>query len=265
MPEPVLSLRGVVKDYGDKVVTRVLHGVDLDVGPGELTAIIGPSGSGKSTLLNLVGLLERPTAGTIRVIGRETTTLSEADRARIRGETLGFVFQFHHLLKAFSALENVYMPLLALRGRKDAQMVGRARELLGLVGLSDKERSRPSQMSGGQQQRVAIARALAADPRVVLADEPTGNLDTASADAIFDLFRTINAERGTSILVVTHDPRLADRCDRVVRVLDGRIASDEAGRPAGPCRACGFDPCLRDSPVLSEDIPRRPVLPLAPG
>ena len=258
MAEPVLDLRGVIHEYGTRVRTRVLHGVDLQIEPGEFTAVIGPSGSGKSTLLNLMGQLERPTDGSIRLDGVETAGLDEDRRATLRGRTIGFVFQFHHLLGAFTARENVYMPMLVDRNRVDAEMVARADELLGLVGLADKVARKATDLSGGQQQRVAIARALAARPRVVLADEPTGNLDTETADEVFDLFRRVNREQGTAILVVTHDPRLADRCDRIVRVVDGRLASDERGTPQGPCRACGYGPCLRDECMLSEQIPRDP-------
>jgi lipoprotein-releasing system ATP-binding protein len=242
MSDPAIELRGVVKEYGDAVVTRVLHGVDLAVRRGELVALIGPSGSGKSTLLNLMGLLDRPTSGTVLVSGVDTTHLDEAELTRLRGRRLGFVFQFHHLLRGFSALENVAMPMLVDRGREHPAQRERARELLARVGLDGLEGRKPSELSGGQQQRVAIARALALRPDLVLADEPTGNLDTSTADEIFQVFRELNAEDGTACLVVTHDPRLAARCDRVVRLVDGRIVSDETGLAHDPCATCGYGP-----------------------
>jgi len=230
MADPVLRLEGLVKDYGEADVrTRVLHGIDLAVQEGEFTAIMGPSGSGKSTLLNLIGLLDRPTEGRVVIEGRVTGLLDDDALARCRGTTIGFVFQFHHLLPAFTALENVMLPGMADRGRQDPSLRDRATELLRRVGLADRLRHRSNALSGGQQQRVAIARALAMDPPLVLADEPTGNLDTGSADEVFALLREINRERGTAFLVVTHDRRMADRCDRIVELVDGRIVADSAG------------------------------------
>jgi lipoprotein-releasing system ATP-binding protein len=254
MSEPAIELRGVVKDYGNKVVTRVLHGVDLSVERGELVALIGPSGSGKSTLLNIMGLLDRPTDGTVLVAGVDTSRLDDGEVTRLRGRKLGFVFQFHHLLKAFTALENVYMPLLLDRGREDEAMADRARGLLERVGLAGLEGRKATELSGGQQQRVAVARALALKPDLVLADEPTGNLDTAAADQVFEVIRAQNREEGIAWLIVTHDPRIADRCDRVVRLVDGRVVSDEHRAGDGPCRVCAYGPC-RDSSAC----------PLAPG
>src|SRR5512138_999457 len=231
MAEPALEVRGVAKDYGaGEVTTRVLHGVDLSLARGEFTALIGPSGSGKSTLLNLVGLLDRPTEGRIVLDGQDTVSLDDRALTRYRGRTVGFIFQFHHLLPEFSALENVMLPMMADRGRLDPSMVECATHLLGEVGLEGLLSRRPSQLSGGQQQRVAVARALAMAPRLVLADEPTGNLDTRSADEIFALLRTFNRRAGVTFLVVTHDPRLADRCDRIVELVDGRIVSDRPNR-----------------------------------
>ncbi|KAA0255348.1 MAG: ABC transporter ATP-binding protein [Acidobacteria bacterium] len=229
---PLLRLAGVRKSYGTEVVTEVLHGVDLTLGPGEFTALVGPSGSGKSTLLHLLGLLDRPTAGSIELDGTDTGSLDDDGRTRFRGEKLGFVFQFHHLLPEFSALENVYLPLLSARGREDEEMRARARELLVAIGLSDRLDYRATNLSGGQQQRVAIARSLARRPPLVLADEPTGNLDTQTGDQVFALLRRFNREEGTAFLVVTHDPRIAERCDRVVSLVDGRIVDDRPGRGA---------------------------------
>lgn len=224
---PVLELSGLRHTYGQgDTATTVLHGIDLTLRRGEFTALIGPSGSGKSTLLNLVGLLEPATGGEILLAGTRTARLDDNARTALRNRSLGFVFQFHHLLPGFSALENVLMPVLARQGRADAAAVRDAMSLLAAVGLGDLHDRRPAQLSGGQQQRVAIARALANRPDLVLADEPTGNLDTQTADDVFALFRRINAEQGLTFLVVTHDPRLAARCDRVIRLLDGRIVGD---------------------------------------
>ena len=223
---PLLRLVDVTKSYGVEVVTPVLHGVDLTLGHGEFTALIGPSGSGKSTLLHLLGLLDTPTSGTVEIDGTDVAPLDDDGRTRLRGEKLGFVFQFHHLLPEFSALENVLMPILAARGREDTEMRERALSLLAAIGLGDRVDTRATNLSGGQQQRVAIARALARRPPLVLADEPTGTLDTATGDQVFELLRRFNRDEGIAFLVVTHDPRIAERCDRVVELVDGRIRSD---------------------------------------
>jgi lipoprotein-releasing system ATP-binding protein len=217
---PVLELREVRKQYGVHAPTHALRGVDLRVDRGEMLALMGPSGSGKSTLLNMVGLLDTPTTGSVRVLERETTTLDDRERTSLRGRTIGFVFQFHHLLLDFTALENVMMPLAVDRGLWRPSMRPRARELLVQVGLGDKLDQSARTLSGGQQQRVAVARALVHRPAVLLADEPTGNLDTRSADDVFELLRQANRE-GTTVIVVTHDPRIAARCDRTVFVVDG--------------------------------------------
>jgi lipoprotein-releasing system ATP-binding protein len=232
---PILALADVRKSYniGTPVETEVLHGVDLALERGELAALIGPSGSGKSTLLNIIGLLERPTRGQVRVAGQETTTLDEAGLTRLRGRTIGFVFQFHHLVAAFTAAENVMMPLMLDRGRAEPGMRETALALLDAVGLAGAAHKKPAELSGGMQQRVAIARSLAMQPPLVLADEPTGNLDTHTADEIFDLMRRFNVEHRTTFLVVTHDPRLAERCDRRIEMVDGRIVSDAKTAPTG--------------------------------
>lgn len=234
MAEPVLQLSGIRKSYqsGDSEL-EVLHGVDLTLQRGEFAALIGPSGSGKSTLLNLIGLLDRPSGGRLFIDGNETSTVAEGEITRLRGQRIGFVFQHHLLIPAFTALENVMMPLLVDRGRPDAAMRERAAALLASVGLADRAKHPASKLSGGQQQRVAIARALAMRPSLVLADEPTGNLDTHTADDIFALLRQVNQREGTSFLVVTHDPRLAARCDRIVELVDGSIVSDRPN-PATP-------------------------------
>ena len=223
-----LRLDGVRKSYGvgTPVETEVLHGIDLTLQRGEFVALIGPSGSGKTTLLNLIGLLDRPGAGRLYITGQDAGALSEIDATRLRGRAIGFIFQYHHLLPAFTALENVMMPMLAARGRIDASMRDAAALLLDKVGLSPWRDHKASDISGGQQQRVAIARALAMNPALVLADEPSGNLDTENADAVFDLMRSVNATGATTFLIVTHDPRLAKRCDRIIELVDGRIVSD---------------------------------------
>jgi lipoprotein-releasing system ATP-binding protein len=228
---PVLSVEHVVRDFGESVVTRVLHGIDLCLEAGEFAALVGPSGSGKSTLLNIIGLLDRPTSGRVRIGAKDATSLADDALTLLRGRSLGFVFQFHHLLPAFTSLENVMLPAWAARGFPNEAMRNRARSLLGAVGLASKMDTRVTDLSGGQQQRVAIARALAHDPALVLADEPTGNLDTASSDEAFALMRHFNRERGTTFLIVTHDPRIAGRSDRVIEILDGRIVKDERQTP----------------------------------
>lgn len=221
----MVRLRGVRKSYnvGSPNETEVLHGIDLTLGHGEFCAVMGPSGSGKSTLLNIVGLLDRPTQGQLSVCGEETTTLEDAALTRLRGHHIGFVFQFHHLLGAFTALENVMLPMLGAAGFPSPAMATRAAELIDSVGLTPWRDQLASQLSGGQQQRVALARALAMNPALLLADEPTGNLDTKSADAVFELLRHVNQACGTSVLFVTHNPALAARCDKTIMVVDGLI------------------------------------------
>jgi lipoprotein-releasing system ATP-binding protein len=223
---PILQLTDVRKQYGgDGITTEVLHGVSLTLQQGEFTALIGPSGSGKSTLLNIIGLLEQPTSGRLMMQGRETGILPEGELTRLRGKSIGFIFQFHHLIPAFTSLENVMLPLMLAEGRPTPAQRERAAWLLERVGLSDRIDFKSAKLSGGQQQRVAIARALAVNPPLVLADEPTGNLDTAAADEIFKLLYEVNQESGTTFLIVTHDPRLAKRCSRVVELVDGRVVS----------------------------------------
>jgi lipoprotein-releasing system ATP-binding protein len=230
----LIELDGIRKSYnlGLPNEAEVLHGVSFAIGRGEFAALIGPSGSGKSTLLNIIGLLERMTAGSYRIEGDEVNGLDDAALTLRRRSTLGFVFQFHHLLPAFSALENVTLPALMREGRVTPAQRERARTVLAAVGLRDAMGKRPGQLSGGMQQRVAIARALVLEPPLVLADEPTGNLDTASSDEVFALMRRMHAELNTSFLVVTHDPRLAARCDRVLELVDGRLVHDGAAAGA---------------------------------
>ena len=226
--EITLRLEGIHKSYGIGTAheTEVLHGIDLSLARGEFAALIGPSGSGKSTLLNIIGLLDKPSTGKIFLIGQEADKLADNALTRLRAQAIGFVFQFHNLLPAFTAIENVMLPLLAARGRPDAAMRTRAVELIDKVGLTPWGDHLTNDLSGGQQQRVAIARALVMQPALVLADEPTGNLDTQSANSVFDLLREVSSG-GTTFLIVTHDPRLAARCDRLIELVDGLIQTDK--------------------------------------
>ena len=231
---PLIALSDIRKRYnvGLPNEAEVLHGVSLTLARGEFVALIGPSGSGKSTLLNVIGLLEHPTSGSYLIEGQEVTGLTDAALTQRRSTALGFVFQFHHLLPAFTALENVTLPALIREGRVSAEQRARAEAVLAAMGLAEAGAKRPSELSGGMQQRVAIARALVLQPPLVLADEPTGNLDTASSDEVFRLMRRMHTELRTSFLVVTHDPRLAARCDRVIELVDGRVVRDEAQQPS---------------------------------
>ncbi len=224
---PILRLDAITKRYniGTEVETEVLHGITLALQQAEFVALKGPSGSGKSTLLNIIGLLEPPTTGQLDIAGQAAQSLDDAGLTALRGETIGFVFQFHHLLPAFTALENVLLPSIIRHGTATSAAEALARELLIRVGLKGAEYKRPGELSGGMQQRVAIARALSQKPRLILADEPTGNLDTVSADEVFELLRDFNRDHGSACLIVTHDPRLALRCDRVIELVDGRVVS----------------------------------------
>lgn len=234
----LVQIEGLHKVYnqGEPNEIEVLHGLDLRIRQGEFAALIGPSGSGKSTLLNVLGLLERGTSGRYTLAGEDVARLDDEGLTRLRRDTLGFVFQFHHLLPAFTAEENVSMPVRSRDGVVSRAQRERARELLAAVGLAHALERKPAQLSGGMQQRVAIARALMLEPPLVLADEPTGNLDTASSSEVFALMRDIHRRVGTTFLIVTHDPRLAARCDRVIELVDGRIDRDgspEAGLQQG--------------------------------
>jgi lipoprotein-releasing system ATP-binding protein len=230
--DDVLRLTGITRDFGEgEARTRVLRGIDLSLRRGEFAALMGPSGSGKSTLLHIMGLLDKPTGGRVVLDGQDTGLLDDDGLTRYRGSTLGFVFQFHHLLPEFTALENVMIPMAAGKGRVEAPMRDAARALLDRVGLSARADNRATTLSGGQAQRVAIARSLARSPRVVLADEPTGNLDTQSADGVFALLRQVNREEQVTFLVVTHDRRLAERTDRIIEIVDGRVVSDQPNPP----------------------------------
>lgn len=228
--QEVLRLQGLRKSYnvGKPTEVEVLHGLDLRLQRCDFAALVGASGSGKSTLLNLVGLLDRPTGGELFLLGKPTTGMDDDGRTSLRRNSIGFVFQFHHLIQAFTALENVLMPLIVATGKPTAEQLERGRGLLAEVGLAGLEDRRPDQLSGGQQQRVAVARALVTRPALLLADEPTGNLDSKSAAEVFELFRKFNREFGCAVLLVTHDPRLSEQCDRTIMLADGRIESDTA-------------------------------------
>lgn len=221
---PVLEAVGVVKGYrgGDGTAIRVLDGVDLQVRAGEMVAVVGASGSGKSTFLHVLGALERPDEGVVKLGGMPTSGASDESLAELRNRQVGFVFQFHHLLKEFSALENVMMPM-RIAGRSEAECRARALELLERVGLSARVQHRPAELSGGEQQRAAVARALALKPPVLLADEPSGNLDHQNAERLHDLFASLTAEAGLGIVVVTHNRSLAERATRTLHLEDGRL------------------------------------------
>jgi lipoprotein-releasing system ATP-binding protein len=219
----ILDVRGLQRSFSQGGETiKVLRGVDLSIAPGEIVALLGPSGSGKSTLLQAVGLLEGGFDGSIRILGEEVAALDNEGRTRVRRDSLGFVYQFHHLLPDFSALENVMLPQLVIN-RSEDEARARAENLLSALGLEHRLTHRPSQLSGGEQQRVAVARALANRPKLVLADEPTGNLDEATADIVLTQFLDLVRGQGAAALVATHNERLAKRMDRLVRLHEGQL------------------------------------------
>ena len=226
--QEVLRLEQLKKSYnvGEPNKIEVLHGIDFAIHRQDFAALIGPSGSGKSTLLNILGLLDQPTSGEIYLLGQATSQMDDQERTRLRGNSIGFVFQFHHLIQAFTVLENILMPLMLVHGRPNKQAIDRAHYLLEAVGLKNFDQRKASQLSGGQQQRVAIARALITQPALLLADEPTGNLDSQTATEVFELFREVNQKEQCAVLLVTHDPRLSATCDRTIKLVDGRIDSD---------------------------------------
>jgi lipoprotein-releasing system ATP-binding protein len=223
MSEPVLDIRGLERTYVTAAGgLTVLKGVDLTVKPGEIVGLVGPSGSGKSSLLHAAGLLEHPNAGRISILGADCSNLSERERTRVRLASIGFVYQFHHLLPEFSALDNVAIPMM-IAGASRKAAAARARDLLGERGLKDRTHHQPAQLSGGEQQRVAVARALANSPRLLLADEPTGNLDPHTSGAVFDSLYTLARNQGVAALIATHNFELARHMDRVLALKDGHL------------------------------------------
>jgi lipoprotein-releasing system ATP-binding protein len=221
----IIEIKKLRKVYGDGVEVVALDDVDLTIKEGEVLSIVGPSGSGKSTLLNMIGLLDTPTSGEIWLKGQNITRATPKERARLRNKELGFIFQFHHLLPEFNAVENVMMPLLIAGVDRD-EARDRAIALLQEVGLADGRVNRPNQLSGGQNQRVAVARALAGHPSIVIGDEPTGNLDTKSSDMIYELLRKLNRQMNQTFILVTHDMTMAEKTDRILRIVDGRIVCE---------------------------------------
>ena len=221
----MIQIKNLTKIFGDGVEIKALDGVDLNIEQGEFLAIVGPSGSGKSTLLNQIGILDSPTDGTILLDGVDITEMSDKQRSITRNKQLGFIFQYHHLLPDFNALENVMMPLL-ISGVKRSEARKTASKVLEEVGLGDRMKHRPNQLSGGQNQRVAIARALVNKPSIVIGDEPTGNLDSKSSDNIYELLRKLNREHKQTFILVTHDERMAAKTDRIIRLVDGKICED---------------------------------------
>ena len=219
---PIIELKNLTKVYKNGVEFRALDNADLVIKKGEFVAIVGPSGSGKSTLMHLIGLLDTPSSGILLIDGKDVTKMSDKERSAMRNRMLGFIFQYHHLLPDFTALENVMMPLL-IAGKNRDEAKTTAEKLLKDVGLADRMDHRPGELSGGQNQRVAVARALSCSPAIVLGDEPTGNLDTKTGDLIYELLRRLNREYNQTFIVVTHNEELAGKADRVVKIVDGKI------------------------------------------
>ncbi|KKG10315.1 MULTISPECIES: ABC transporter ATP-binding protein [unclassified Methanosarcina] len=219
---PIIELKNLTKVYKNGVEFRALDNANLKIKKGEFVAIVGPSGSGKSTLMHLIGLLDTPSSGTLLIDGNDVTKMSDKERSGMRNRMLGFVFQYHHLLPDFTALENVMMPLL-IAGKSKDEAKDIAEKLLKEVGLEDRMDHRPGELSGGQNQRVAVARALSCSPAIVLGDEPTGNLDTKAGDLIYELLRKLNKEYNQTFIVVTHNEELAGKADRIIRIVDGKI------------------------------------------
>ena len=222
----MLELKGINKIYGEEIKTQVLYDIDLSFEKGSFNSIIGQSGSGKSTILNIMGTLDKATSGEIIIDGKNVKNMSNNQLAALRNSTIGFVFQFHYLLPEFTALENVLMPYEIKHGKVTKEIIKKAEDYLKLVGLEDVKNNLSTKLSGGQQQRTAIARALINNPKIILADEPTGNLDSDSTETIYELLRNINQEFGTTFIIITHDKRIAEKTDRIIEIKDGRINMD---------------------------------------
>lgn len=222
----IINLKNIDKTYGDVIKTKVLNNINLSIEEGSFNSIIGSSGSGKSTLLNIMATLDKPTKGEVFINGEKTSILNKNKLAELRNETLGFIFQFHHLLPEFTALENVLLPYNIKHSKPSKEMLRRAEELLHLVGLDNVKNNIATKMSGGQQQRTAIARALVNNPKIILADEPTGNLDSESTENIYNLMRDINKMFNTTFVVITHDRKIAEKADRIIEIKDGKIVMD---------------------------------------
>jgi len=222
----VIELKKVDKIYRGAVDAQVLFDIDLNIEEGSINAIVGESGSGKTTLLNLIGTLDRPTNGDVLIVGSRTNSMSNNELAELRNRTIGFVFQFHHLLPEFTAHENVLMPYLIQRPKPDSVILQRSDELFQILGIAAVKNKLVTKMSGGQQQRAAIARALINNPKIILADEPTGNLDSENTEIIYRVFRELNEKYKTTFIIVTHDRRIAEHTDRIIEIRDGRIVSD---------------------------------------
>lgn len=222
----IIEMKNINKIYGEKIKTQVLHDINISFEEGSFNSIIGASGSGKSSLLNIMGTLDLPTTGSLLINGNETAKLNKNSLAYLRNETIGFIFQFHYLLPEFTAIENVLMPYLIRHGKTNKEIKNRAEEILELVGLTAVRNNLSTKMSGGQQQRTAIARALINNPKIIMADEPTGNLDSESTENVYSLLRDINLKLGTTFVIITHDRRIAEKADRIVEIKDGRINLD---------------------------------------
>ncbi len=224
--DKMLEVKSVNKIYGTAIKTQVLFDINLHFEKGTFNSIIGQSGSGKSTLLNIIGTLDRPTSGDVLIKGKNASSMKKNELAELRNETIGFIFQFHYLLPEFTALENVLIPYRIKNGNVPANIRTRAEELLDMVGLTAVRNNLAVNMSGGQQQRTAIARSLINNPGIILADEPTGNLDSESTENVYDILRNINTQYGTTFVIITHDRRIAEKADRIVEIKDGRISLD---------------------------------------
>ena len=222
----ILQLNNINKVYGTKVKTQVLHDVTLAFESASFTPIIGQSGSGKSTLMNIIGTLDMPTSGSVSIAGKDTSSMTKNELAILRNETIGFIFQFHHLLPEFTVLENILMPYRIKHNKVTDEAIKKAEELIDMVGLTKVKHNRSTDISGGQQQRAAIARSLINEPKIILGDEPTGNLDSETAQAIFDLMKDINKKLETTFILITHDKKVAEQADRIIEIKDGNVIMD---------------------------------------